>query len=293
MTITILDGGMGQELVARAGFQPSGLWATEIMMRRPKLVREVHTAYFDAGADVATMNTYAIHHDRLEHHGIPDQFQELHLLAQRQALAARDAAGRGQVACSLGPLGWSYRPDMTPEVTTAAGLYAEIVALHDAHVDLFLAETVSSLDHARGVLTGCEAATKPVWLAMSVDDADGTKLRSGEPVAEALGLLDVFDIAALLINCSVPEAVNQALPELAGSRVPLGAYANGFTHISQDFKEKAASTDMLQKRQDLPPEKYRDFAQGWITQGATIVGGCCEVGPAHIRAISDSLKVAA
>ena len=52
--ITILDGGLGQELVARSGHQPGPLWATELMMKFPGLVGEVHKAYFDAGADIAT-----------------------------------------------------------------------------------------------------------------------------------------------------------------------------------------------------------------------------------------------
>ena len=64
-----------------------------------------------------------------------------------------------------------------------------------------------------------------------------------------------------------------------------GAYANGFTSISDSFKEAGASVDRLDVRKDLGPEEYADFAQQWADLGATIIGGCCEVGPAHIAEI--------
>ncbi len=63
--ITLLDGGMGQELVHRAGDRPTPLWSTQVMVDHPGLVSQVHADYAAAGATVQTTNTYAIHHDRL------------------------------------------------------------------------------------------------------------------------------------------------------------------------------------------------------------------------------------
>jgi S-methylmethionine-dependent homocysteine/selenocysteine methylase len=63
--ITLLDGGMGQELVARSGDEPTPLWATRVMIDHPGLVKAIHADYFAAGASVATTNTYNILHDRL------------------------------------------------------------------------------------------------------------------------------------------------------------------------------------------------------------------------------------
>ena len=79
--ITLLDGGMGQELVARSGDEPTPLWATRVMIDHPGLVRDIHADYFAAGATIATTNTYAIHHDRLERVGMDPQFHALHLRA--------------------------------------------------------------------------------------------------------------------------------------------------------------------------------------------------------------------
>lgn len=285
--ITLLDGGMGQELLARTKAKPTGLWATQFMMDHPQAVRAVHNDYFAAGAEIATANTYAIHRDRLEHEDMDHRFGELHNMACRMAVDARDAHGSGQVAGSLGPLGWSYQPDFCPPAEQAAPLYAEIAELHTPYVDLFICETMSSVDQARGALMGALPAGKPVWLAVSVVDDDGTKLRSGEPVTDILPLIDELPPAALLINCSTPEAVTTALNALTNLPIPLGAYANGFTHITSNYKSKAASVDLLKPRTDLGPEKYADFAAQWIESGATIIGGCCEVGPKHIAKLAE------
>jgi len=284
--VTILDGGMGQELVRRSGREPTGLWATQVMIDAPHLVREIHDDYFAAGAQIATANTYALHRDRLEPAGQIARFEELHHLACEQAVLSRDAHGSGRVAGALGPLEWSYRGDDGPPFAIAAQAFAEIAAIQNDYVELYLIETVTSLARARAALEGTLGHGKPVWLAISVDDDDGTRLRSGEPVARVPDLLDDYPFAALLVNCSIPEAVGTAVAQLKGAPVPVGAYANGFNGISQSFLSTGSAVDKLRARTDLDPAAYAAFAARWVEDGATIIGGCCEVGPAHIRALS-------
>ena len=292
MNITLLDGGMGQELLARTGDEPTPLWATQVMLDHPDVVREIHADYFAAGATIATTNTYAIHHDRLERFGMDDLFEVLHMKAVSQAEEARAAHGSGRIAGSLGPLVATYRPETCPPVAEAQPKYAEIATLIGPHVDLFLCETMSSVMQAEGALAGAVTAGKPVWLSVTVDDNDGTRLRSGEPIADLAPLIDRYRPAAILCNCSVPEAMGAAMAEVAKFGLPFGAYANGFTHISDAFKTDAPTVAVLEHRHDLTPDRYAAFALGWVAQGATIVGGCCEVGPAHIRALAAALKAA-
>jgi homocysteine S-methyltransferase len=99
-------------------------------------------------------------------------------------------------------------------------------------------------------------------------------------------------VAAVLANCSVPEAMAAALGELRGLGLPFGAYANGFTHISDNYLKDAPTVKELTQREDLTPEKYGDFALAWVDMGATIVGGCCEVGPPHITHLAGRLRAA-
>jgi homocysteine S-methyltransferase len=290
--ITLLDGGMGQELVARSGDAPTPLWATRVMLDHPGLVQAIHADYFAAGATIATTNTYAIHHDRLAGFGLDDQFAALHQAAVDQAIAARAAHGTGRIAGFVGPLIASYRSDVVQPVKVAAPKYAEIAAILAPQVDFFILETMASITQAEGALIGASGHGVPVWLSVTVDDADGTRLRSGEPVSDLAALVAVHRPAAILANCSVPEAMPAAMAELGRLGLPFGAYANGFTHIDPKFLADRPTVDELTHRHDLTPARHCEMAMGWVTQGATIVGGCCEVGPDHIRALAKALRAA-
>ncbi|KAF0174565.1 MAG: homocysteine S-methyltransferase [Rhodobacteraceae bacterium] len=292
MQITLLDGGMGQELVARSGDEPTPLWATRVMIDHPGLVKAIHDDYFAAGASVATTNTYNILHDRLEGVGLDALYHALHLRALMEAHEAKAQAGRGIIAGSMGPLGESYRPDLTPPIEVSAPLYAEKARILAPHVDVILLETMSSLGLARGALKGAQVAGLPVWLSVSVDDRDGSRLRSGEPIAGLRDLIAEFPTAAVLANCSMPEAMLAALKELSNMGLPFGAYANGFSEISSLPLPDAVAAPEYTHRHDLTPERYTAFVMEWVKLGATIVGGCCEVGPAHIRHLATALRAA-
>ena len=288
--IILLDGGMGQELVTRHPGQKTGLWGTKVMLEAPETVVAVHTDYIDAGATVITLNSYGLLQTRMERAGMLDQLADLTRLSGELAQRARDGAGSDvAIAGSLGPMGWSYRPDMAPPADVAAPLYADLIEYQAPYVDLFIGETVASVDTARGLLMGAKGCGKPVWLALTVDENDGSLLRSGEDINEIAPLLEEFDVDATLINCSPPEAIDTGLPVLEELGWTTGAYANGFTEITKDFAQASASVDLLTARTDLGPDAYADFALGWVDQGARIVGGCCEVGPAHIARLKDRL----
>ncbi len=290
--ITLLDGSIGQELVRRAGQPATPLWSTAVMMQRPDLVGTLHRDYFAAGATVATTNTYAVHRSRLARINQEDQLAPLVKAALAQAQAARADYPGTRVAGVLGPLYASYRPDLKPDPDHAAQAFGELAALMLPRVDLLLAETVSSVQEAEGVLAGICGLGAPVWIAFSVMDADGTRLRSGEPLSDVLPLLAQFDAAAVLINCCRPEAVGPALDIIKRAGLPFGAFANGFDGIAEAFLQDAPTDDALSRRDDLGPQAYADLAMTWLDMGATILGGCCEVGPEHIAELARRLRAA-
>ncbi|MCK0151811.1 homocysteine S-methyltransferase family protein [Marivita sp. S6314] len=283
-TVTILDGGMGQELLRRSGAEPTPLWATQVMIAAPSLVRDIHADYFTAGAQIATTNTYALHRDRLEGTAFETDFEKLYRTALDMALEARDAHGGGQIAGSIGPLGQSYRADVQPEHDKAVDLFAEVARILARECDLLLLETVASIAQARAALEGVSGLGKPVWIAFTVDDEDGTKLRSGEALVDAVAASGKAD--ALLANCSAPEAMPDALDILGSTGKPTGAYANAFTQITKDFLKRKPVVDVLTARRDLGPDAYADHAETWRAKGATIIGGCCETGPDHIAELA-------
>lgn len=290
--ITLLDGSIGQELVKRGSGEPTPLWSTQVMMEQPDLVAAVHADYFAAGAMIATTNTYPVHRSRLERVGLEDKQAHLIKVAVDCAVEARDLNGKGRVAGALGPLLASFRPDLSPDVGLAAERFSEIIKQMGPQVDLILAETVSSLQEAEGVFQGyaSSGSDKPLWISFSVDDEDGTKLRSGEPLFVVAEMLTHYKPAAVLINCSMPEAIDAGLPLIADCGVPFGAYANGFTKITDAFKLDMPTVAALDARKDLTPDLYADHVMKWVDAGAAIVGGCCEVGPVHIAEIARRLK---
>ena len=281
--ITLLDGSIGQELVLRSKKKPTPLWSTEVLLENPKLVHEIHSEYFRAGATIATTNTYPVLRDRLEKVGLTHKLEALWKSAIKSALESRDAHGKGRVAGSVGPLVGSYRPESCPSPEVAEASYAEIIDALAPSVDLMLIETMSSVSQAEGALRASIKSGLPVWLAMTVDDFNGKVLRSGEDLNDLRPLLESLTPDALLINCSRPEAVSQAVETIKSFGFPFGAYANGFDKISREFVETNPTVDKLEQRNDLDEKKYADFAMSWIENGASIVGGCCEIGPSYIH----------
>ncbi|MEZ5750665.1 MAG: homocysteine S-methyltransferase family protein [Paracoccaceae bacterium] len=290
--MTLLDGGMGQELIRRSGEDPTPLWATRVMIDHPGMVQAIHADYFAEGASVATTNTYAIHHDRLVKFAMDHRFRDLHDAALSEAEAARAAHGSGRIAGSLGPLVASYRPETLPPHAEAVAKYAEVAAILAPRVDLLIGETVASLAHARALIEGARQAAPglPLWLSFTLEDRDGTLLRSGESLADFAPMAGQVD--AVLANCSAPEAMDQAMPVLRTFGKPFGAYANGFQMITSDFLKDNPTVDALSARPELTPARYADFAMGWVENGASIVGGCCETGPAHIAELARRLRAA-
>lgn len=290
--VILLDGGMGQELRKRSSQPASPLWSAQVMLDEPHLVTAVHRDFIDAGARVITVNTYSATPQRLARDADPDLFESLHAAALSAARQAREESGRDDVriAGCLAPLVASYRPDLAPDEATCRRDYRRMVEAQAGGVDLFICETMSLAREACSATRAAAESNLPVWTAFTVDDGDGRRLRSGESLAEAAR--DAVDAGAecVLVNCSVPEAVTTAMGELAELGVPFGGYANGFTSVAE--LQPGGTVDVLEARKDLDPAAYAEHALGWIAQGATIVGGCCEVGPDHIAEMARRLAEA-
>jgi S-methylmethionine-dependent homocysteine/selenocysteine methylase len=116
-------------------------------------------------------------------------------------------------------------------------------------------------------------------------------LRSGETLAEAWAALDGLPVSGLLLNCSAPEAITAAMPALAAlSDWPVGGYANGFGGIPDDWDRADHGLAALGHRDDLGPDVYAGIARDWLDAGARLIGGCCEIGPAHIARLRTMLR---
>ncbi|AZO29629.1 MULTISPECIES: homocysteine S-methyltransferase family protein [Mesorhizobium] len=286
-SVVLTDGGMGQELVRRSRSEPTPLWSARVLIDEPDLVRDLHAEFIRAGARVITINTYSATPERLAREGAQDLFKPLQKRGIELARQACDEAGDAAIAGCLSPLFGSYAPALTISFEETLGIYRRIVAEQADGVELFLCETMASAEEARAAVTAASESGKPVWVSWTLADHGTPRLRSGETIAAASSALGDLPVAARLLNCCRPEAIAAALPELIALGGPVGAYANGFTSV--EALKHGGTVDVLHARHDLDPQAYAAQAVGWVDAGAGIVGGCCEVGPAHIAALRDRL----
>jgi len=303
--ITVLDGGMGKELqrIGAPFRQPE--WSALALMEAPERVVEAHRNFIAAGADVITVNTYAVVGYHLGDERFAERGAELAELAGRLAREAADSANRPvRVAGSLPPLFGSYlpenfRPDLAPNQ------WRMLAEAQDPYVDLWLGETIGSVAEAEAlgrVVAGIEADRsnssgldrRELWLSFTLDDqfgADGQAvLYSGESVTE-VGTVAATLADAVLFNCVRPEVMAPALEELVGAlgpeqleTLPIGVYANAFPQREEQY---AANSVIYGRREDLTPEAHLELASHWHELGATIIGGCCGMHPEHIAPLAE------
>ncbi|KAA8999312.1 homocysteine S-methyltransferase family protein [Affinibrenneria salicis] len=291
--ILILDGGMGREL-ARIGApfkQPE--WSALALMASPRHVRQVHDSFIAAGAQVITTNSYAVVPFHIGAETFQQRGRELAALAGRLARQAADAAPAPvRVAGSLPPVLGSYRPDLFTRAAAEPILRVLIEALSPS-VDLWLAETQSAVAEVELVRDLLAGDTRPLWLSFTLqdelDERANAHLRGGESVSDAARAAIRLGAAGLLFNCSRPEVMSAAVAKARdvlsrqGAAIAIGVYANAFE--PQD-NQRGANDGLSQLRADTHPEGYLQWANQWAAQGATLIGGCCGIGPEHIARLA-------
>jgi len=285
---------MGRELRSRGVNVLNTIWSANGLIKAPDTVRQIHQDYISAGADIITTNTYGIIRSNLAKEGLEDRFEELNVLACDLAGQARQMSEASVlIAGSLPPLAGSYRPDLVGRVEDIEPLYREQADLLAPYVDLFLCETMSSAAEGRAAAVAACQTGKPVWVAWTLHEDRSGKLRSGETISEAAIILSDLPVSGFLANCCAPESIGRALPQLLETGAAyVGGYANTFEPIPEDWElDGDKQTDgFLNLRSDLDPASYAEYVISWLQAGATVVGGCCGTGPAHIAKIKALLS---
>ena len=297
--ITVIDGGMGKELrrIGAPFRQPE--WSALALMEAPEYVVAAHRNFIDAGAEMIITNNYAV----VPYHLGDERFAEIgRELLVTAGQVARQAAHNAEtdrpvlVAGSLPPLFGSYEPERFDR-ERAPALYELIVQQLEPYVDLWIAETLSLVDEATIIAAAVEArgGSKPLWTSFALPErySDGVALRSGDTIDDITATTQQFAhlVEAVLFNCSLPEQIGPALSELrtalaaAGLDIRIGAYANAFPETWHDA-DYAANNTILERRDDMTPVAYVDVAADWVRDGASIIGGCCDMYPEHIEALA-------
>ncbi|WP_163506259.1 methionine synthase [Fodinicola acaciae] len=288
--VLIADGAMGTMLQAADltldDFQ--GLeGCNEILnLTRPDVVRHIHAAYFDAGADLVETNTFGANLANLGEYGIPERIRELAESGARLAREAADAAStpswRRWVLGSVGP-GTKLPTLGHAPFTALRDAYQEQVAgMLDGGVDAVLVETCQDLLQCKSALLGAKRAmaevgrTVPLICHVTVETT-GTMLLGSE-IGAAMTALEPLGIDYLGLNCATgPAEMSEHLRFLSQhSKVGLSVMPNA------GLPQLGANGAVY----PLTPDELAEALSRFVTEyGASLVGGCCGTTPDHIRTV--------
>jgi len=273
----ILDGGMGTMLQAAGLAQGEKPEAWNVT--RPERITAIHKAYLDAGAQVATTNTFGA--NRLK---FPENLREIisaGIACARAAVGGHDA----RIALDIGPTGKLLVPMGTLEFEEAVAIFREAAEIGaDCGADIFFIETMTDLLELKAAVLACKEAAPgiPIFASFSVEE--NGRLLTGATVACAAMTMESLGVAAVGINCGAgPERALRVLPEiLAHCGIPVITQPNaGLPSVCEG---KSLYT--------MTPGDFASQSLELYSMGANFLGGCCGTTPAHIAAVSELLGTA-
>ena len=292
----ILDGGMGQELLAR-GMEPNGtLWSANALLQEKyhQLLLDTHVDFIKAGAEVIVTTTFTTRKIRLKDNNVEDKFEYLNIKAGEIAQRAKKLYPNVLIAGGLPPQYLTYEADTRSETEIRNDFYSQAKLLNP-YIDFFYFDVLSSVREFRIAIDCIKEFNKPYLIGAHI--SEGTKLPSGENISEITTKIKHKNLLGIMLSCISPENYELNLNEIKNLGVPFGFKLNGFvkTNPKPNYtgaykKSKTGNpNEFLGQRKDLTPEKMAEFAKKFKDAGATILGGCCETRPSHIKAFS-SLK---
>ncbi len=290
----LLDGGLGSELAVRGYDIATPLWSAEMILQKPEALAAVHRDYLDAGADCITTASYQASVPGLAARGmsaaqIAGVFRRSVEIARAECDAfaeRRPQAAMRLVAASIGPYGAyladgaEYRGNYAAGDAELEDFHASRLELLDiAGADLLACETIPDLREAGILCRLLENAGTPAWVSFCCRDA--RTLHDGNALRAALELFaDHPRVFALGVNCGAPGHVEAAIGEIraaAPARL-IAVYPNSGQQYDAEARQWRGSAEM---------QHWSALAQRWFAAGAAMIGGCCNLGPRHIRELAE------
>ena len=284
-----LDGALGSILLDRSNKSSSGLWSAQFLLDDPEAIKALYEEYIGVGSDLITTNTYSTIPSYLNKEKISAKMPELIDIAGKLAKEVADRHEHVRVAGSLPPLEESYRPDLVLTEGEALPIYKTLIEGLLPYVDIFLCETISSIQETQNVLKALDLYNKeiPIWLSWTLKEDKKDLLRSGESIEEAFKFAEKYNPEAYLFNCTDPNAISSGLEVLQRlTDKPIGGYPNVFS-VPDGW---TLDNDVETLKNDLTKESFSSFCKVWQVKGASIFGGCCGVGPELMAEMNATLK---
>ncbi len=284
----ILDGGMGTELEARGVPMDSKTWSGVAVLEHESTLRDIHADYIRAGAEVIITNTFATGRHALEPAGFGAEVAAANRRAVAAAREAREMAAERPVAIAGSICAWV--PDKDSDWTSLDRLedslreQAELLA--EAGVDLIALEMCQRLAQSRLALAAARSTGLPVWLGVSCRRKKGQKALSTfdegmDPDFEAL-VAALTGEGASVINV-MHSPIRDTLEGLEAVKRHWSGVLGSYPESGHFIMPNWQFVDIIEP-QDLVAEARR-----WQAAGVQLIGGCCGLGPAHIKALKDGL----
>jgi methionine synthase / methylenetetrahydrofolate reductase(NADPH) len=270
------DGAMGTELMSSG--VPVEVCFEELNVSAPELVSRIHDSYVQAGARLIETNTFGANAARLARHGLQSRVQELNQAAVR---LARKSIGQRSIylAASIGPLGIADPQAEFQEIDRANLFEEQAKAILEAEVDVLILETFVDFEEIQIALNAVRTLDTKIPVICSMVCSEEGRLPSSLPIVQAFRELIRLGANVIGVNCVTgPNAMSRILRRIP-LEFPISAFPNaGYPryHDGRFFYNAA-------------PQYFADAAKEFVAQGAVLVGGCCGVGPEHIRATAQAI----
>ncbi len=289
----ILDGGMGQELLAR-GMEPNGtLWSANALLQEKyhKLLLDTHIDFVKAGAEVIVTTSFTTRKIRLRDNHVENKFEYLNNKAGEIAKKVKELYPEILIAGGLPPQSLTYEADKRSEDQIKEDFYSQAKILNN-YCDFFYFDVLSSVREFQLAIKSIDEFKKPYLLGAHI--SEGNLLPSGEKISDIFKNLPQEKLLGIILACVSPENFEKNLEEIKNLGVPFGFKLNAFIRTNPKPNYTGAyqksrtgnPNEFLGQRKDLDPKKMAEFAKKFKEAGATILGGCCETRPAHIKEMS-------
>ena len=293
--VRILDGGMGQHLLTKGLKAKGSLWSATALIHEKyhQLVVDAHLDFIKSGADVIVTNNFSARKIRMVQNKVEEHFNYANKKAGELALKAKEISKKNVlIAGSLPAQNDTYVLDQRDKKVIEKGFYDQ-AKLIKPFVDFFYLDVLCGSKECEIALNITEKLKLPVLVGLHIKK--NGKLPSDETISEVVEKCRNKNWLGLVVACVSPEIIENTIDEIKQLKIPFGFKANLWkTEEPVPIHKFASPTDevgpnpaeTMGTRDDYTDIRFLEFSKKMMSKGATILGGCCETKPSHIKKIS-------
>lgn len=294
--IRILDGGMGQELHAKGLVSKGTLWMTSAVLEEKyhKLIIDTHLDYIEAGAEVITTSTFSSRKIRMQQNKVNHLFEYANKKSCELALSAKEISKKNVLIAGSIPAQFDTYKEDSREVKVIYESFLSQIKCIIEYVDFIYLDVISSGKEIAIATEIIEKFDKPILVGMHL--SKNGKLPSGESIEEVVNKYKSSYWIGILSSCVSIEIAEKSINELKNTKLPFGFKVNLWgkdepSPIQElhkaNYDQDAVNLNTVMGKREVDDIIFKNLGKSYINNGATILGGCCETNPKHIKLLSN------